>query len=73
MVKNPFCNAGYMDSIPGWGTRIPHATEQQSPQVTTTEPTHHNWRLCAVQEKVPHDALKILCAATKTLCSQINK
>jgi len=24
VVKNPLCNAD-MDSIPGWGTKIPHA------------------------------------------------
>ena len=37
MVKDLPCNAGDMCSIPGWGTEIPHATEQRSPRVTTTE------------------------------------
>ena len=33
MVKNPPCNAGEMGSVPGQGTRIPHATEQHVPQL----------------------------------------
>ena len=28
VVKNPSCNAGDSGSIPGWGTKIPHAAEQ---------------------------------------------
>ena len=28
MVKNPPANAGDTGSIPGWGTKIPHAAEQ---------------------------------------------
>ena len=31
MVKNPPCNAGDIGSIPGLGTKIPHAMEQLSP------------------------------------------
>lgn len=31
LVKNPHCNAGYMDSILGWGMKIPYAAEQLSP------------------------------------------
>ena len=42
VVKNPPSNAGDIGSIPGWGTKIPHATGQLSPHTTTTEPTHHN-------------------------------
>ena len=38
MVKNPPANAGDVGSIPGWGTKIPHAVEQLSPWATTTEP-----------------------------------
>ena len=30
VVKNPPCNAGHVGLIPGWGTKIPHATEQVS-------------------------------------------
>ena len=39
VVKNPPYNAGDAGSIPGGGTGIPHAAEQQSPCATTTEPT----------------------------------
>ena len=53
-VKNPLCNAGDMSSIPGRGTKIPHATGQLSPHMakipcaatktqrstTPTTPTH---------------------------------
>ena len=38
VVKNPPSNAGDGDSIPGRGTKIPHATGQLSPRATTTEP-----------------------------------
>ena len=37
MVKNPPSNAGDTGSIPGPGTKIPHATGQLSPCTTTTE------------------------------------
>ena len=37
VVKNPPSNAGDMGSIPGGGTKIPHATGQLSPRTTTTE------------------------------------
>ena len=36
-VKNPPCNAGDAGSIPGQGTKIPHAVGQLSPHATTTE------------------------------------
>ena len=39
VVKNPPSNAGDAHSIPGRGTKIPHAAGQLSPRVTTTEPT----------------------------------
>ena len=38
MVKNLPCNAGDVGSIPGRGTKIPHAAEQLSPCAVTTEP-----------------------------------
>ena len=62
MVRNPLCNAG--DSIPGQGTKTPHAKEQLSPSTAapqllrlsaaTTEPappgsTTHNKRSCMPQ------------------------
>ena len=42
MVKNPPSNSGYVGSIPGRGTKIPHAAGQLSLHAATTEPTHHN-------------------------------
>ena len=40
MVKNPPSNAGDAGSIPGLGTKIPHAVGQLSPCATTAEPMH---------------------------------
>ena len=37
MVKNLPANAGDMGSIPGQGTKIPHAAEQMSLHATTRE------------------------------------
>ena len=37
VVKNPPFNAGDVGSIPGQGTKIPHAAGQLSPHATTTE------------------------------------
>ena len=42
VVKNLPCNAGDAGSIPGQGTKIPHAVEQLSPLSTTAELMHHN-------------------------------
>ena len=39
VVKNPPCNAGDAGSIPGWGSKIPYASEQLSLSATTTETT----------------------------------
>ena len=44
VVKNPPSNAGDTGSIPGGGTKIPHAAGQLSPCVTTTELTCLNER-----------------------------
>ena len=35
LVKNPPGNAGDLSSVPGLGTRIPHAARQLSPHTTT--------------------------------------
>ena len=43
VVKNLPSNAGDMGSIPGQGTKIPHAAGQLSPCATTTEPVCHNY------------------------------
>ena len=37
MVKNPPANAGDRGSIPGQGTKIPHAPEQLSLRTSTAE------------------------------------
>ena len=38
VVKNLPCKAGDAESIPGQGTKIPHAAGQLSLRATTTEP-----------------------------------
>ena len=42
VVKNPPSNEGDVGSIPGQGTKIPHAAGQLNPCTTTTEPAHHS-------------------------------
>ena len=42
VVKNLPPNAGDVGSIPGRGTKIPHAVGQQSPHTATTELTRLN-------------------------------
>ena len=44
------CNAGDVGSIPGPGTKIPHATGKLSLCMTTTEPVCHNWRAHVPQQ-----------------------
>ena len=41
-VKNPACNARDSGLIPGWGTKIPHATEQLSLHTSARESMCHN-------------------------------
>ena len=36
--------------IPGWGAKIPHATEQLSPHARTTELVCHNGRFHRMQQ-----------------------
>ena len=66
VVKPPPYNAGHTGSTPHWGTKIPHTAEQLShvPQLP------HNLRVCASQQKILHDAMKILGATTKAPNSQ---
>ena len=40
VVENPPSNAGDPGSIPGLGTKTPHAAEKLSPCATTTEAAH---------------------------------
>ena len=42
VVKNPPSNVGDKGSIPGRGTKIPHAVEQLSLRTSTTELAHLN-------------------------------
>ena len=51
VVKNPPSNAGDTGSIPGWGTKIPHAAGQLSPCATTTDLTRLNERAHVPQLK----------------------
>ena len=44
VVKNLSCNAEDAGSIPGRGTKIPHAMGQLSLRATTREPMRHNYR-----------------------------
>ena len=59
VVRNPPCNAGDESLIPGWGTKIPQATELESPHATTTEPVRHKWAVCAPHRRIPRAATKI--------------
>ena len=45
VVKNPPSSAGDARSIPGQGTKIPHAAGQLSLRAATTEPAHSGVRL----------------------------
>jgi len=58
VVKSLPANAGDMGSIPGPGTKIPHAVEQLRPDATTTEPGATAAKACTSQEKS-------LCSATR--------
>ena len=63
MVKNLPCSAGDTGSLPGRGTKIPHAmgqlslcvatTEQLSPNTTTTEPAGPGARSPQLERKDP--------------------
>ena len=44
VVKTPPSNAGSEGCIPGWGTKIPHATELLSLCATSTGPIHSGAR-----------------------------
>ena len=80
VVKNLPSNAGDAGSIPGQGTKIPHAAGKLSPSTATTEPMRLNYRACVPQtcsgarapqlERSPHAARKIPHTATKIQRSQ---
>ena len=50
MVKNLPSKAGDSGSIPGWDTKIPHATKHLSSSATTTEP------VCSRPRATPREA-----------------
>ena len=65
----PVVKTGDTGSIPGQGTKIPHALEQLSSHTETTEvhtPETATTRESPCTTKNPHDAMKILCTTTKT-------
>ena len=69
VVKNLPSNAGDASSIPGQGTKIPHAVGQLSLCAVTTEPARsgaHEPQL----ERSPHAATKSPRATTKTRCKK---
>ena len=49
VVKKMPCKAWDVGLIPGWGTKIPHATEQLSPYVITRESVQCNERAHMIQ------------------------
>ena len=51
MLENLYCNTGEVDSIPGPGTKIPHATRQLSPLATTRERPQGSRKTHAGKEK----------------------
>ena len=53
VVKNPPYNAGDAGSLPGRGTKIPHAMGQLSPRATATELAHLKERAHVLQTTEP--------------------
>ena len=74
VVKHPPGKVRDAGPVPCWGTKVPRAMEKPSLFTTTTE-AHALWsrcaptRVCVPHSKIPHEAMKILCAAAKTQCS----
>ena len=67
VVKNPPTNATDSGSIPGRGTKIPHAMGQLSLRSATTEPAHSGAHVPQL-ERSPCTAMKSPCTATKRSC-----
>ena len=67
MVKNPPSNARDAGSIPGQGTKIPHAAGQLSPRTAATEPVHSGVHAPQLKRS-PRASMKRTCAASKTQC-----
>ena len=71
MVKNLPCYAGDVDSIPGWGPKIPTHTKPLSTSTTATELARHTERGCVLPEKIPQDTVEILRVTAETPCREI--
>ena len=56
VVKNPPSNGGDEHSIPGQGTKIPHASGQLSLNATTREPTLYNEKILISKLKKKKDS-----------------
>ena len=60
MVKNPPCSAGDRGSIPGQGTKIPHADRQLSPGSTTREKLACHYKRARGPQLRPHANKSVL-------------
>ena len=74
MVKNLLSSAGDAGSIPGHGTKIPHAAGQLSPSTTISE-AHMLWSSCTItreksSNKEQQKTSQSRRASTKTQCGQ---
>ena len=58
VVKNPPSSAGDLGSIPGQGTKIPHAMGQRGLHTATTEPTYSGTHAPQL-DRSPHATTKI--------------
>ena len=56
VIKNPPSNGGDEHSIPGQGTKIPHASGQLSLNATTREPTLYNEKILISKLKKKKDS-----------------
>ena len=64
---------GWQRVGPNWATELNwHAPGQLSPRATTSEPMQHNENSMRHKQRPQQEAMKILNAATKIWCSQIN-
>ena len=51
MVKTAPCSVGDTGSVPGGGSKIPHATEKRSLCATTRELVHRKEKSCVMQQR----------------------
>ena len=73
VVKKLPSNAGDTGSIPGWGTKIPHAAGQLSPHTTTTEPTYPGAHAPQLERENPHATTgkkPVRCNGDPTHCNE---